>query len=62
MSFATAGVDPAFMGIGPIDAVPKALRKAGVFSGKASRMGADLPPFVVDRDESGAATGAHEGK
>ena len=40
----------------------KALRKAGVFSGKASRMGADLPPFVVDRDESGAATGAHEGK
>ncbi len=30
VSFATAGVDPAFMGIGPIDAVPKALRKAGL--------------------------------
>jgi acetyl-CoA acyltransferase len=28
MSFATAGVDPAIMGIGPVDAVPKALRKA----------------------------------
>ena len=29
-SFATAGVDPAIMGIGPVDAVPKALRKAGL--------------------------------
>lgn len=28
ISFATAGVDPAIMGIGPVDAVPKALRKA----------------------------------
>jgi acetyl-CoA acyltransferase len=28
VSFATAGVDPALMGIGPVDAVPKALRKA----------------------------------
>jgi len=28
VSFATAGVDPAIMGIGPVDAVPKALRKA----------------------------------
>jgi acetyl-CoA acyltransferase len=30
ISFATAGVDPAIMGIGPVDAVPKALRKAGL--------------------------------
>ena len=30
VSFATAGVDPAIMGIGPVDAVPKALAKAGV--------------------------------
>jgi acetyl-CoA acyltransferase len=30
VSFATAGVDPAIMGIGPVDAVPKALRKAGM--------------------------------
>src|SRR5450759_57946 len=30
VSFATAGVAPAFMGIGPVDAVPKALRKAGL--------------------------------
>ncbi len=30
VSFATAGVDPAIMGIGPVDAVPKALRKAGL--------------------------------
>ncbi len=30
VSFATAGVDPAMMGIGPVDAVPKALRKAGL--------------------------------
>jgi acetyl-CoA acyltransferase len=30
VSFATAGVDPALMGIGPVDAVPKALRKAGL--------------------------------
>jgi acetyl-CoA acyltransferase len=30
VSFATAGVDPAIMGIGPVDAVPKALRKAGI--------------------------------
>jgi acetyl-CoA acyltransferase len=28
VSFATAGVEPAIMGIGPVDAVPKALRKA----------------------------------
>ncbi len=28
VSFATAGVDPEIMGVGPIDAVPKALRKA----------------------------------
>ena len=30
ISFATAGVDPAIMGIGPVDAVPKALAKAGL--------------------------------
>jgi acetyl-CoA acyltransferase len=30
VSFATAGVDPAIMGIGPVDAVPKALHKAGL--------------------------------
>jgi len=30
ISFATAGVDPEIMGIGPVDAVPKALRKAGL--------------------------------
>ncbi len=30
VSFATAGVDPAIMGIGPVEAVPKALRKAGL--------------------------------
>jgi acetyl-CoA acyltransferase len=30
VSFATAGVDPAIMGIGPVDAVPKALAKAGM--------------------------------
>ena len=30
VSFATAGVDPAMMGIGPVDAVPKALAKAGL--------------------------------
>jgi acetyl-CoA acyltransferase len=30
VSFATAGVDPAIMGIGPIEAVPKALRTAGL--------------------------------
>jgi acetyl-CoA acyltransferase len=30
VSFATAGVDPAIMGIGPVDAVPKALRKANL--------------------------------
>ncbi len=30
VSFATAGVDPAIMGIGPVDAVPKALSKAGL--------------------------------
>jgi acetyl-CoA acyltransferase len=30
VSFATAGVDPAIMGIGPVDAVPKALRKAAL--------------------------------
>jgi acetyl-CoA acyltransferase len=29
-SFATAGVDPEYMGIGPVEAVPKALRKAGL--------------------------------
>jgi len=29
-SFATAGVDPEIMGIGPVEAVPKALRKAGL--------------------------------
>jgi len=29
-SFATAGVAPELMGIGPVDAVPKALRQAGV--------------------------------
>lgn len=28
--YATAGVDPAFMGIGPVSAVPKALRRAGL--------------------------------
>ncbi|TAN23930.1 MAG: thiolase family protein [Acidobacteria bacterium] len=28
--YATAGVDPAFMGIGPVAAVPKALRRAGL--------------------------------
>jgi acetyl-CoA acyltransferase len=30
VSFATAGVDPAIMGIGPVEAVPKALAKAGM--------------------------------
>jgi acetyl-CoA acyltransferase len=30
VSFATAGVDPEIMGIGPVQAVPKALRKAGL--------------------------------
>jgi acetyl-CoA acyltransferase len=30
VSFATAGVDPAIMGIGPVDAVPMALRKANL--------------------------------
>ncbi len=30
VSFATAGVEPAIMGIGPVDAVPRALRKAGL--------------------------------
>ena len=30
VSFATTGVDPAIMGIGPVDAVPKALAKAGL--------------------------------
>jgi acetyl-CoA acyltransferase len=30
LSYAAAGVDPAIMGIGPVDAVPKALRKADV--------------------------------
>jgi acetyl-CoA acyltransferase len=30
VSFATAGVDPEYMGIGPVEAVPKALRKAGL--------------------------------
>ena len=29
-SFATAGVEPEVMGMGPVEAVPKALRKAGV--------------------------------
>jgi acetyl-CoA acyltransferase len=33
-SFATAGVDPEFMGIGPVEAVPKALRKAGLSLGE----------------------------
>ncbi len=30
VSFATAGVDPAIMGVGPVEAVPKALAKAGL--------------------------------
>jgi acetyl-CoA acyltransferase len=30
LSFATAGVEPEIMGIGPVDAVPKALHKAGL--------------------------------
>jgi acetyl-CoA acyltransferase len=30
VTFATAGVDPAIMGIGPVDAVPKALARAGL--------------------------------
>lgn len=30
MSYAVAGVDPAIMGIGPVEAVPKALRLAGL--------------------------------
>jgi len=30
VGFATAGVDPAIMGIGPVDAVPKALARAGL--------------------------------
>jgi acetyl-CoA acyltransferase len=30
VSFATAGVEPEIMGIGPVDAVPKALRLAGI--------------------------------
>jgi acetyl-CoA C-acetyltransferase len=29
-SFAVAGVDPKFMGIGPVHAVPKALKRAGI--------------------------------
>src|SRR6185437_5092477 len=28
--YATAGVDPALMGLGPIAAIPKALRRAGI--------------------------------
>lgn len=30
VSYATAGVDPAIMGIGPVDAIPKALKLAGL--------------------------------
>jgi acetyl-CoA acyltransferase len=30
LSYSAAGVDPAIMGIGPVDAVPKALRQAGL--------------------------------
>jgi acetyl-CoA acyltransferase len=30
VSFATTGVDPAIMGIGPVEAIPKALAKAGL--------------------------------
>jgi acetyl-CoA acyltransferase len=30
VSFATAGVDPEIMGIGPVEAVPKALARAGL--------------------------------
>jgi acetyl-CoA acyltransferase len=30
VSFATAGVDPAIMGVGPVDAIPKALARAGL--------------------------------
>jgi acetyl-CoA acetyltransferase family protein len=30
MSYAAAGVDPAIMGIGPVEAVPKALKLAGI--------------------------------
>lgn len=30
VSYAVAGVEPAVMGIGPVEAVPKALRKAGI--------------------------------
>lgn len=30
MSYAVAGVDPAIMGIGPVEAVPKALKMAGI--------------------------------
>lgn len=32
-AFATAGVDPEIMGIGPVEAVPKALRRAGLTVG-----------------------------
>ncbi|MCU6760862.1 3-ketoacyl-CoA thiolase [uncultured Roseburia sp.] len=30
VAFSTAGVDPAYMGLGPIEAVPKVLKKAGL--------------------------------
>jgi len=30
VSFATAGVDPAIMGVGPVDAIPRALTRAGL--------------------------------
>ena len=30
VSYATAGVDPRIMGIGPVDAIPKALKQAGM--------------------------------
>jgi len=30
VTFAVAGVDPAYMGIGPVEAIPKALKKAGL--------------------------------
>ena len=36
VSFATAGVDPEIMGIGPVDAVPKALAQAGLGLGDIS--------------------------
>lgn len=38
VSHSTAGVDPALMGIGPVAAIPKALRLAGISQNEAGLM------------------------